>query len=437
MSAKEAVLEHNDYAREPVPQEKTRGWVSTGLVYIGCAICLSAFLMGGILAMGMTLSNAIIATLLGTLVLAVITFFCSKVGTYTHLSTAMICKFTFGLKGALLVAVLYAMCAWGWFGVQVGLFGDTVGSMINMMFGIEVAPIVIKIFMLAGGLLMMSSAIMGYRAIELLSIIAVPLIAILMILSLFKVLQGHTFKELQGAHISTPLGMGAGISMVAGSFMAGAVGAPDVIRYARNFKQSALAAIFGFIIGFGSTVIIAAICAKAVGDANIVNVMVTLGWGFFGMIVLILAQWTSNDNNIYSASLGFSIVLEKVSKPRLAILTGVIGTVLAVLGISNHLIPFFSILGVFTPPIGGVYVVDFFLDNHRYDFDRLGSTKNVRWESVVSWVLGTAVGFMTNAKGAAGFGLFSITTVPAIDAFLVSAVAQLIFVLASRNKKQA
>ncbi len=423
----------DDYARAPVPVEKRRSWVRTGLVYMGSCISLSAFMLGGTLASGLTMNGAIVATLIGTLILAVMTVMCARVTLHNHLSTSMISRFTFGNKGAGLVSIMYALCAWGWFGVQVGLFGDTIGAMFTMITGNEMTGLVIKIVMAIGGIAMTTTAIFGYKSIEILSIIAIPLIGILMFASLFMVLRGHDLSALNSlGMITSPISMGMGISIVIASYAAGAVGCPDILRYAKSLKEVMYGVGFGLVGGYSITVLIAAVCSKVTGEANIVNVMITLGWGMFAMLVLILAQWTTNDNNIYSASLGFSIVFTKVPKYKLAIATGVVGTIFALLGISGRLIPFFSILGIFTPPIGGCYLADFLLNKYYYNFDNLKNVPAVRAETMIAYFAAAAIGFLVT-EGPTGLGLFRLTTVPAVDTFLVAGILQVVLVLVMRK----
>jgi cytosine permease len=417
----------DDYARIPVPEDKKRSWMGSAVVYVGCAISLSAFLLGGTLASGLSLTQAIIAVFVGTLLLAAMACICAQVAMYTGLSTPMIGKFTFGQKGAVICGLLYAMCAWGWFGVQAGLFGDTVAQMYNLMTGNTMSGMTIKVVIMLGGILMTSSAIFGFKSIEKLSKLAIPLIAVLMISSLVVVLRGHTYSDLNNSFITNPMTLGAGISLVIGSFAAGAVGSPDILRYAKNFKDTAKAMVVGMVVGFGITVIISAFCAKAVGDANIVTIMIGLGWGMLAMLVLVLAQWTSNDNNVYSGSLGFSVVFENIPKYQLAIMVGLTGTLFAVLGISNKLIWFFSILGIFTPPIGGCYVADFFLCKKYYNFENLKNVPTFRKETMIAYFLASGVGFLTTAPPT-GLGLLDITTVPAVDTFIAAFILQIIFV---------
>ena len=82
----------------------------------------------------------------------------------------------------------------------------------------------VKILTVIGGVLMVSTAFIGYRAIEKLSLIAVPLLAILLVASLFKVMSHYSFSEVINSPLTTdPLSLGSVISLIIGSLAIGAV----------------------------------------------------------------------------------------------------------------------------------------------------------------------------------------------------------------------
>ena len=419
----------NDFERAPVPEQRRSNWLTISMVYTGLAISLSAFILGGALAAGLTLGQAVLATFLGTLVSSIVTLLCSKVALETHFSTAMISRITFGHIGAIVVMACYSFAKWGWFGVQTGLFGDTISVLYGMVFDAEVSPRLTQVFVLTGGLLMMTTAIIGYRAIEKLSVVSVPLLVILMLASLFKILQEQSLGDILAlpAPVET-LSLGAGISIIAGSTMAGAIGAPDIMRYSRSLRDSAIAIFLGFMIGYGVTLLIATLASKVTGEANIVYVMISLGWGVLAMLVLVLAQWTSNDNNLYSAALGMSMILYKVPKWKITAVSGIAGTLLALMGIYDALLPFLLILSALLPPIGAIYILDFFLNRQLYHSHGESDTPLLRKAPTSAWIMASLVGL------AASFEIIQITTVSAIDSFLAGLIIYGILVGVLRSK---
>ncbi|HEX6989169.1 MAG TPA: cytosine permease [Bacillota bacterium] len=426
-----------DYEREPVPDHLRKSWWQMGMVWLGIGITIAAFLLGGAVGAGLNLTDSFLAVFLGSLVLTVIASLCGIVGARTNLSTAMIARFAFGERGVYLAALIMALGSYGWFGVQTGLFGDTAAVVMEQLFGRSWPT---GILILIGGVLMTSTAVFGYRAIEKLSTLAVPLMAILMFASVGMVLRDHPWSQLVASPPpGTPMPLGVAISIVAGSFMVGAVIAPDISRYARRPSDAVWAAVLGFQVGFVIVVFIGSILAQATGQADLVQIMVSLGWGVLAFVVLILAQWTTNDNNLYSAALAFSVVFRHWPKWQLTTVAGILGTILAVLGIYGQFVPWLQVLSALVPPLGGVYVADYFLvQRERYRFENLDRLEGIRYASFASWVLGALFGFATTPQPT-GWGLFTLTTVSAIDAFIVAVVAQVVLgrVLAARSQPLA
>ena len=83
--------------------------------------------------------------------LAIVTALCGIVGANTNLSTAMISRFTFGEKAVLLIALIQAFGSYGWFGVQLGLFGETSAAAWKIATGSDANVTILIIF---GGICM-------------------------------------------------------------------------------------------------------------------------------------------------------------------------------------------------------------------------------------------------------------------------------------------
>ncbi|WP_408007532.1 cytosine permease [Pseudalkalibacillus sp. A8] len=415
----------NDFEREPVPKHMRKGWLHLSLVWLGIAIALSATVLGGTLGGGLTLSQAILAALIGSFVLAVVSAFCSMVGAKTGLSTGLVSRFALGKFGSYAVSVVIAIALFGWFGVQLALFGSSFQNVLKNTFGLEVN---VTFLVILGGIMMTSTAVFGYQAIEKLSILAVPLMSLLLLASLWKVLEGRDFEEISNAPLfGEPLPLGIAISLVIGSLAIGAVIGPDISRYAKSPKDAVFASFSGFLIGFSAVLIIAALLAKATSEVDIVQIMLGIGWGTFAMLILILAQWTTNDNNLYSAALGFSVIFKKMPKYQLTIIAGTVGTIMAIAGIYDNFIPFLTFLSAFIPPIGGLYVADYLLDKKKYQFQNLDKMQNVNPIGVSTWAISALFAFMTTPQPN-GFGLFTFTNASGLDAFIVAFVLQVILV---------
>ncbi|MFB6182293.1 MAG: cytosine permease [Candidatus Magasanikbacteria bacterium] len=418
-SKKSELLE--DYADRPVPDSETKDWFNIGVVFVGSIIAIPILLLGFVLGHKLTLSGLIISTLAGTAIVTLITIPTSMVGAKTRLSTYMISKFTFGKSGAKVVALVIAVTMFGWVGINLGVFGFSLQEILSNTFSISINQSLIIGF---SGLLMILTAIFGFKGLHKLSLFSVPLLGILLILSLYKAFgQGGVISSLMsGGSLST----GAAISMVVGSVIAASVYKPDLTRYAETPKQGAGAAAFGHLLMLPILLIISAIAAAPTGAEEFNKVMYSLGLGTFGFIVLFLASWSTNDNNLYVSSLGLNTIFP-LKKWQITVIVGIAGTLLAIWGILDQFQSWLLLLSVAIPPIASVYLADFYLFNREfYKFENIDKISNLRIFPFISWFIGSIGGYMTMPVKSNGLGLFKLTTISTLDAMLISLVVYVI-----------
>ncbi|OFL46345.1 cytosine permease [Nosocomiicoccus sp. HMSC067E10] len=412
-----------DYEIEPVPQEKRQSWVKLSLVWTAGIIALSATALGGALGSGMSLEQAIISAGIGAFILSILNAFSGFVGDKTGLSTAMVSTFALGRYGAFLVSLVIAVALFGWFGVQLDLFGSSLYAVINSVFGVEINKVWLVIL---GGFLMTVTSMIGYKALEKLSIFAVPLLAFLLIGSAFIILKSYNITELINAPLTgETITFGAGISIVIGSLAIGIIIAPDFSRYSKSSTDTLIASLLSYFVGYSIVLILAVFLAKATSQTDVVQIMISIGWGTGGMLVLILAQWTTNNTNLYSSSLAFSVVFKMIPKYIITIFAGTVGTVFAITGIYQNFIPFLSVLSIMIPPVGGIYVADFFMRHSKYHYSHIPHIIKFNYFSVIIWVVAILIALSTS-PAPIGFDLFKLTTISALDAYLIALILQLI-----------
>jgi len=417
----EVVLE--DYGTKPVPMGKTRNWFDMGIIIWGVAVCIPAFMIGGIIGGASKLGSAIGVILIGSLILTLISLATGNAGAKTRLSTGMTAKFTFGKYGNILMAIMLFIGAFGWFGVQLEVFGQAISAAISLPRWLII---------IVGGILMTLTAMYGFRAIEKLTIFVIPILLILLIATLIKAYAGISLADVFAKTPAHIMPFGILVSIVAGGYAVGAVIQPDITRYAKGYGHASVAMVFGMMIGFPLVLIMAAFLSGAAGDSQFATVMLkyNLGiWRVFAIIVIVFATWTTNDNNLYSAALSFNAIFPKLHKWQLSIIGGTLGTILALFGILGHMVNWIMILGVTIPPIGAVIAVDFLLfKSSSYTYDKIDDLASFRILSYISWGAGALVGFLTYYK------VFTFTTASALDSIIVASVIHFILMLVSNNK---
>ncbi len=383
----------DDYATTRVPLNERRSTANIAFVTAGFCIAMSGLYTGAALAAGLSFREAMIAALIGNLILAIFGGTIGAAGAKEGLSSARLAIYSFGTSGFKIVSFVLAITMAGWFSVQSGLFGQTMNAMFPKA-GFITNPHVAAIW---GGLLMLLTAYFGYKGLEILSYFAVPLISLLAIFGVVKSVGG--VGGWQGAMDIVPEGsvtIGAGIVMVVGSFAAGSSAQADIARYARDSKAAWVGSVIGYM-GANTFIIISGyLVTLTTGYGDLPNAMLAMGLGIPALLVLILAQWTTNDNNLYTASLGFANIFN-LQRRRFVLLVGILGSILAGLGAADHFSSWLSILGIGIPPMAGIIIADYYLvNNKKY---RAEAEKMPAWNinAIIAWIIACLVGFLVKA----------------------------------------
>lgn len=425
---------YNDYEKTPVPAEARKTWLEQGMVWLGEGFGLSGLAVGGVLADGLSFREMCIVCVAGAFIVFLLATTCALVSAYTHLATSFNCRRAFGVGGAKLIGVIFCFCNFGWYAFQADLFGNTISSVVKQLGGPEIAPV---LFTVLGGLAMSTTAVFGFKAIKRLSEIGLPLLFILCIAAVLKTGRLIPFKEIVSAGpVGSRISIPAGISIVVGSFAVGIAMMGDFSRFCKSGKDCAVGISLGYFWGYIPVMMCGAFFTYAFRNWNVVEVMiVSLGMGVFGAVVLVLGQWTTNDNNLYGSVLGLMNTLDGVSRiprMRLTLILGTVSTAIAALGVYRYFVDFLSILGVFITPITGILIADFYICNRKSYDEEIGSVKyTVKWDALAAWAASSAVGLaMTERPVGLGFysGLGDVIPVPIV----CIGVAMFLYIAAQR-----
>lgn len=379
----------NDYARSRVPLQKRRSLLSISLVLIGFCISMAGLYTGAAMMGGLNLKGAITAAIVGNIILTVYAGCVGVMGAREGVCTVMLIRHSFGVLGSKIISVIFALTLVGWYGYQCGFFGNTIHAMFPN-FGIISEPVVAGIW---GGLLMMTTAFLGFKGLSLLSNIAAP--AIFLISGIGLAIASAAIGGWDGMMAISPTGnitVGVAITMVVGAFAVGGVIQPDITRYSKNSVHSLIGTAIGYIIAHSFVIIAGYGMCLVSGEGDVAMAMlVTLGAP--ALLVLILAQWTTNDNNLYSSSLAFSNIIP-VPKKKIVLVVGTIATILGAFGLVNYLTNWLIFLGTGVPPVAGIMIADYFIFNKsKYTFGKGTAYKQLSIEAFIAWILAILVGF--------------------------------------------
>lgn len=387
------VHSENDNATQRVPEAEQKGFWSIAFVAAGFCICMSGLYTGSAIAFGMSFSDAVIAVLTGNIILSVYGGLVGAAGAKEGVASAMLARHSFGREGSKVIGILLAVVMAGWYAVQVGFFGSTMSALFP-----EAGFITSKYVAAAwGGILMMLTAYFGYKGLNILSYIAVPLIAILSVVGVYMAIHGAGgWSVVQNLVPTEPMTIGAAVVTIVGSFAGGAAAQSDITRYAKDTKTAWGGTIFGYLIANTFVIMAGYLITAATGEEDLPVAFLAMGLGVAALLILILAQWTTNDNNLYTASLGLSNCLP-FPKKRIVVVTGLLATATGTLGLADYFTTWLNILGIALPPVAGVIICDYYLLKKRiYEYGPGTKYCKVNIWAFVGLLIGAVVGFTVN-----------------------------------------
>ena len=129
-----------EFTTEPVPEAHRVGWIRVGLISAMVGFSLPTFVAGVEVFQVTPNDRATLAVLMGCAMLAFIGALTGSIGARTHLSSYMLARIAFGVKGAALVNLAFAISLLGWFGVNIDLFSAALLRLMNDVLGVSGAP---------------------------------------------------------------------------------------------------------------------------------------------------------------------------------------------------------------------------------------------------------------------------------------------------------
>ena len=353
----------HEFSLKAVPASHRQGFWKMLVLMLGFTFFSASMISGGALGSGLSLSNFILIVLAGNLVLGLYTGALAYIAAKTGLSTHLLARYAFGEKGSYVASLLLGSTQIGWFGVGVAMFALPVQKVTGLNEYVLIA---------IAGVLMTATAYIGIKALMMLSFIAVPAIAVLGSISVFRAseLVGG-FQGLMDYQPVEMMGIATALTICIGSFISGGTLTPDFARFAATKKTGAITTLIAFFIGNSLMFTFGAIGTIATGQSDISEVMFIQGLIIPAIIILGLNIWTTNDNALYASGLGFSNIT-KIPKNKIVIFNGLIGTIFA-LWLYNNFVGWLTFLGSTLPPIGAIILVDYFLVNRgKYrDFEKM------------------------------------------------------------------
>lgn len=384
------------YNQDIAPTELSqRNWTLYNYLslWIGMAHNIPTYLMaGGFITLGLSWWEAILTVLVGNLILLVPILLNSQPGTKYGIPFPVFARASFGVVGAGLPALLRALVAAGWFGIETAIGGQAIQTFLLILIPgwVHFSAAFTFVGMNLGGwisfmifwFLNMWIIYHGIEAVRKFEAWAGPLVLVLGVgLLIWAYVAAHGFGPMlaQPAKIHGAAFWGVEIpalTSVVGFWATLSLNIPDFTRFAKNQK----AQIWGQILGLPTTMTVFSGIGVLVTSATIVVFHqaiadpVTLLGHFHNVWILMISLGavvvaTLSVNvaaNVVSPAYDFIQLFPKhLNFKRGGLITGILGIVMVPwLLISNPHIYIFSWLNVysgFLGPVAGILIADYWV----------------------------------------------------------------------------
>ena len=368
------------------PERRTWSTYNIAALWIGMSVVITTYtLASGLMTAGMTWWQAMVTILLGNTIVLVPMILNAHAGTKYGISFPVLCRASFGVRGANVPAMLRAIVACGWFGIQTWIGALALDALMNAAWagwasvGAHTA-IAFAVFWIIQVLIILK----GTEGIKVLESWSAPLLlgggALLLLWGvkngggLGNVLEQS--QRLQSGNADFWKLFPSALTANVGYWATLSLNIPDFTRYAKSQRSQML----GQALGLPTTMTAFAFIGVAVTSATIVifgapvwdPVVLVAKIGrpgviIFAALVVLAAQLTTNmAANVVSPSNDFS----NLSPKRISYVTG--GLITAVIGILmmpwklysdaaayifTWLIGYSSLMGA----LGGILIVDYWI----------------------------------------------------------------------------
>ncbi len=386
---------YNDDIAPTRAEQRTWTQWNVAALWVGMAICVPTYTLGGVLTayFGLSVTEALWTILIANVVVLVPLTLNAYPGTKYGIPCPVVLRASFGIIGSNVPALIRAVVACGWFGVQTLFGGIAIHLLLSALIPAWAAlgglgeVIGFFIFWVAN----VTVVIRGSESIKHLESLAAPLLLIVAIGLIVWALPKVSISEVLATPATRPEGAPvfgyfmAGLTAMVGFWATLSLNIPDFSRFAESQRAQIAGQIIGLpltmLLFSGLGVLLTAASMELVGETisdpvNLVGRIDSTPWVVLSMLMIILATISTNTAaNIVSPTNSFqNIAPRHISEARGVLITGVIGILLMSWELlqklgwidtnisleslySNWLIGYSSLLG----PIAGIMVVDYFL----------------------------------------------------------------------------
>ncbi|MFH8135756.1 cytosine permease [Pantoea osteomyelitidis] len=382
----------NDFPLTEAPASGRKGIFSISMVLFSFTFFTGTMFAGGKLGLSFSLHDMLWIAVTGNFLLALYAASLGWIAARSGLNTVLMGRFCFGEVGSKLADFILGFAELGWYA------WGTATVAISLVKILDLPSTLIMPLMVLFGVLFCITALVGYKGLDALSRISVPLMFVLLIVAMF-IATHHAggWQAMTKIEPTETMSWSAAITMVFGTFASGATQVTNWTRLANSSRTAIISSMMSFLLGNGLMIIAGAWCAIVYQQADIVAILVLQGLSVAAVIMLCLNLLTIQGPTIYNVSAAACHLFRSERRRTLTVVAAAVGILLALGGMYEILIPFLVLLGSIIPPIGGVILADYWFHRHgRYPLIHSVRLPRFNWPGLCAYAAGAVVAYFSS-----------------------------------------
>lgn len=391
-----------DYPLDHVPMSARRSLVSVSAVLIGFTFFTPTMASGAQLGAAFSFDQLLLIIIGGSLILGFYVASMCAMGAKTGLTAVLQSKYTFGTVGAKWSDIILGGTQIFWYAITAQYMGQLFATALGMDGkGWEIFWIIIW------GIIMGATALFGVRAMTIVSYVAIPLMALLMVMVMvLAIREAGSLDAIRAITPTSEMTVASAITVIVGTFASGGTQAGNWARFAKSAKMAFIAGLLGFLVGNGIMIFSGMLGGLVFGTGDLIELMISMGIIFWALIILTLNIWTTNNATAYAFGMAGSEFFNKGNKTPFIVGGIVIALIMACLNILGVFMPMLGLLGTFVPPLGGAMIGDYLFVYKRkiprLEYMHFRTFRPGPW---IAYIIACIVAYTT---GQAGMGIPSL-----------------------------
>jgi len=375
--------------------ERTWNKMNIAALWVGMAICVPTYTLGGVLTtyFGLSVIEALFTILLANIIVLIPLTLNAFPGTKFGIPFPILLRSSFGIFGSNIPCLIRGLVACGWFGVQTMFGGLAIHLLLSELSShwANLGSVGEVLGFLIFWVLNIGIVIKGSNSIKWLETLSAPLLLAVGVGLMFWASDKVSYTDILMTPANRPAEAGlasyffAGLTAMVGFWATLSLNIPDFSRYAKSQKDQIVGQIIGLpltMFFFAALGVVLTAASQSIFGETISDPITLIGriespfWVILSMVLIVIATLSTNTAaNVVSPTNDFQNIAPKhINHTRGVLITGIIGIMLMSWELlkklhliesdvsveamySNWLLGYSSLLG----PIAGIMIVDYFL----------------------------------------------------------------------------